>query len=419
MSLNSTIEKLKKNDDLKKDYFKESILGYKDFYLIWYVIKDKIQNQKYFITCSLNEKALNFLNSYKLEKLLFLENQTISDFSELKDYIVKNIKSLDLTKFWFEKDNIQNENDISIEFEEELFDEDVIYKINNFSKWEFKKFEKMNSYIFDKIMFCFTSSISNFKEYSVIDKKTIYRPYLYLFVEKYAKDKKIITIDWFKHIKTDLNLHKYAINSPLLNMVHDLTDKELLEGEKIQKEYGYLQNLWLENFNKTFFNKFKVNFENVKKTYDGFKYEPLFWILLRNKIIKFFLEELDRTSKDFYDFNWEYDLDFAFKQELVFYQYYLYLFEQVLMKEDNFRVHKFPFWNIWCLWYTESEKQENLSKSLFQTADNIWMIKKLKYKKDFFSEEVFLDLYQNWTNFFIKDLYSWKRKSLKNPDFKV
>ena len=117
-------------ENKKEIYFKENLLGYENFSILWKICYWKDGNQKYFITRALTDKALEFIknNNIKFKNNTYIENDTIRNFKNLIQNIevYSHLQRIDLTKFWFIKQN----NIISgISYnEKELFENIPIYQ---------------------------------------------------------------------------------------------------------------------------------------------------------------------------------------------------------------------------------------------------------------------------------------------------
>lgn len=119
------IIKLNKN----KVFFKETLLWYKDFFIVWFIDIHKKWNQIYMINATLNKKALVFLNKVNYKSFLFEheEKNTIEFFIKWKNQLEKYLKKINLEIYWFEKD-INNE---IIESEIDTID------LNEYKEWNF------------------------------------------------------------------------------------------------------------------------------------------------------------------------------------------------------------------------------------------------------------------------------------------
>lgn len=124
MLFSEALEKIKNNKTLKTISFSQPLLQYDDFLFKGYITIWKQWNQIYFINGAFDKKTLSFLTkSFSNNSFLYIENKTIDEYKLFINEIESIVKKIDLTKFWFTKNEFKN---LTLELEDLWFDNSLI-----------------------------------------------------------------------------------------------------------------------------------------------------------------------------------------------------------------------------------------------------------------------------------------------------
>jgi len=131
MNFTEAKTKLTDNPNLNQCLFEEKLLGYKDFGIKWIIKLWKKWNQIFFIDCSFNKQSLDFfVNKNWSAQNWFITNWTLENYYEFKEKIEHVFKNIDLTKFWFNKEE-NYLDDLSSASLEDLFINSGVQDLTN------------------------------------------------------------------------------------------------------------------------------------------------------------------------------------------------------------------------------------------------------------------------------------------------
>jgi len=124
MLFSEALEKIKNNKKLKTISFNQPLLQYDDFIFKGYITIWKQWNQIYFVNCAFDKKTISFFTkSFSNNSVLYIENKTIDEYKLFINEIESFIKKIDLTKFWFTKNEFNN---LTLELDEFWFNNSLI-----------------------------------------------------------------------------------------------------------------------------------------------------------------------------------------------------------------------------------------------------------------------------------------------------
>lgn len=318
---NQSFEKIKNSSEYKVINFEEKLLNYQDFKIVGKIEKGKKWNQIYFITATFDKKSMLFLtkNQYKD---VYCESVTVDTYKQWIGKVNKDLQNIDLTKFWFNKnEEISFNQQIEEEISKEIIHPNYIQKsLQIRNPYEKKKLTELMEFIRKE-----QENDTFLQRDKILEKKIELKNYLNNHLEEYL----------------DENTNQYVFNSLRKNNPVILW-KEYIENFcpdfwlVSDSETNILKDRWFVDLDDELINyKLTILFNTeitVEKTYGYVVNDNLVLILKTNHSVKksyimfVFVNDKNRIwNKNYFSFElWKYIAEtYGTKNYLNYLFYYL------------------------------------------------------------------------------------------------